>query len=267
MSKCSGAPLAQFENFSLSFRQFTPPADRLLPLNPRAHYTLDNWTRLWVEDFFSSDVERVLYLDSDIVVVGSLAQLWSTNLDGALFAAVDIPGSDRGVKHLGLSAEDGYFNSGVLLIDLKKWRKTCALEAVLNYVDAYPELIDARRRPRGPERLFSWSKKAPRLQVERHFVVFSRAGLTLPIAPAEIELVRQEGPRIIHFNVNLKQLSYFCDHPSKTEYEKYLRMTEWHDFVPKDQTFVNQLRKRISAILPRKIKNGIKSLCGLISSS
>src|SRR5579885_288398 len=119
--------LARFSNFALSFREFTPPADLLLPLNPTAHYTLDNWTRLWVADFFPGDVERVLYLDADIVVTGSIASLWNTDLGEALFGAVDIPGSDRGVCHLGLRPEDGYFNSGVLLFNLKQWRETDAL--------------------------------------------------------------------------------------------------------------------------------------------
>jgi hypothetical protein len=50
----------------LLFREFTPPADRLLPLNPGAHYTLDTWTRLWVEEFFPANVNRVLYLDGGI---------------------------------------------------------------------------------------------------------------------------------------------------------------------------------------------------------
>src|SRR5215472_2601329 len=54
-----------FPNQSLTFRKFKPPTDLLLPLNPHAHYTLDNWTRLWVSDFFSDAVDRVLYLDSD----------------------------------------------------------------------------------------------------------------------------------------------------------------------------------------------------------
>jgi len=83
--------LARFLNYSLSFRVFTFPADPLLPLNPDAHYTLDNWTRLWIENFFPGDIDRVLYLDSDIVVVGSVAALWCADLDGALLGAIDIP--------------------------------------------------------------------------------------------------------------------------------------------------------------------------------
>ena len=92
--------VARFLNYSLSFRVFTFPADPLLPLNPDAHYTLDNWTRLWIENFFPGEVDRVLYLDSDIVVVGSVAPLWGIDLGGALLGAVDIPNSDRGVTHL-----------------------------------------------------------------------------------------------------------------------------------------------------------------------
>jgi lipopolysaccharide biosynthesis glycosyltransferase len=71
--------------------------------------------------------------------------------------------------------------------------------------------------------------------------------------------VRREA-RIIHFNGNSKPWSYFCDHPRKAEYNKYLRMTEWRDFVPPDRTFINRLRKLASAILPAKTKALIKRL-------
>ena len=99
--------LARFLNYSLSFRVFTFPADPLLPLNPDAHYTLDNWTRLWIENFFPDDIDRVLYLDSDILVVGSVAALWCADLDGdgndELIIGVrdnlaDKPGQRRGVR-------------------------------------------------------------------------------------------------------------------------------------------------------------------------
>jgi lipopolysaccharide biosynthesis glycosyltransferase len=88
--------LTQFPNHSVTFRKFAIPNDLLLPLNPLAHYTIDTYTRLWLNEFFPANVDRVLYLDADIVVVDSIAPLWTADLDGALMAAVDIPGSDRG---------------------------------------------------------------------------------------------------------------------------------------------------------------------------
>jgi lipopolysaccharide biosynthesis glycosyltransferase len=254
--------LARFPGQSLSFRRFTPPADRLLPLNPRAHYTLDNWSRLWVEEFFANDVDRVLYLDSDIVVVGKVAPLWSADLDGALLGAVDIPGSERGVINLAMRAEDGYFNSGVLLIDLKQWRETRALETVLDYVEAYPERMMRDVDQEALNACFHGRRK--RLEYKWNVMgAFFREPVALPLARAEIESVRQEA-RVIHFNGNSKPWSYFCDHPRKAEYEKYLRMTEWRDFVPEDRTVVNRLRKHLSPIVPEKTKTALKALAPLI---
>jgi lipopolysaccharide biosynthesis glycosyltransferase len=255
--------VTRFSNHCLSFRLFTPPADRLLPLNPQAHYTLDNWTRLWVAEFFANEIDRVLYLDSDIVVVGSVASLWGMDLGGALLGAVDIPGSQRGVTDLGMRAEDGYFNSGVLLIDLKQWRETRALDSVLGYVEAYPErlndldqdALNACFYGRRKRIEYKWNATWP----------FFREPLSLPLARAEIDAVRREA-RIIHFNGGSKPWSYFCDHPHKADYERYLRMTEWRDFVPEDRTIVNRLRKGIAAILPEKLKTRLKALARVISS-
>jgi lipopolysaccharide biosynthesis glycosyltransferase len=250
--------LAGFPNHALTFREFTPPADRLLPLNPRAHYTLDNWTRLWVADFFPPEVERALYLDSDIVVLGNIAPLWTADLDGALLGTIDIPGADRGVAHLGLRPEDGYFNSGVLLFDLGQWRDTRALDAVLAYVEANPELmlrdVDQealngcfhRRRQRLDYR---WNATTP----------FFHEPCPVPLPPAEIDAVRRDA-RIVHFNGRLKPWSYLCDHPRKGEYEKYLRMTEWRDFVPPDRTLSNRLRKLAGAILPDRVKAVLRTV-------
>jgi len=249
--------LARFPNHSLKFRVFSPPAGRLLPLNPRAHYTVDTWTRLWVEDFFPPDVDRVLYLDGDIVVVGDIAPMWNVDLGGALLGTVDIPGSQRGVTHLGLRPEDGYFNAGVLLIDLKQWRETRAMDTVLGYVDAYPELMTRDVDQEALNACFHGRRK--RLDYKWNLVSsFFREAAALPFDRQEISTLCREA-RIIHYNSHPKPWSYFCDHPRRAEYRKYLRLTEWREFVPPDRTAINMLRKGISAVLPVKLKQFLKT--------
>jgi lipopolysaccharide biosynthesis glycosyltransferase len=245
--------LERFPNHAVSFRKFTFPANLLLPLV--AHYTLDTYTRLWIGDFFPPTVERALYLDSDIVVVGDVAPLWNADLGGALMGAVDIPGSDQGVRQLAMRMEDGYFNAGVLLIDLKQWRAIRAEETVLDYIRAYPERVhydqDALNAcfHRRTKRLdYRWNVIRP----------FFREPLALPLERAEIESIRREA-RIIHFNGGSKPWSYFCDHPRRDEYAKYLRMTEWRDYIPPDRTPLNRLRKGISAMLPDALKRTLKA--------
>ena len=250
--------LARFPNHSLCFRVFTAPAGRLLPLNPLAHYTVDTWTRLWVEEFFPPEVERVLYLDGDIVVVGDISPLWKVDLCGALLGTVDIPGSQRGVGHLGLPPEDGYFNAGVLLIDLKQWRETRAIDAVLGYVDAYPERMARDVDQEALNACFHARKK--RLDYKWNVVwSFYWDPLALPLAREEVREVCRDA-RIIHFNNTPKPWSYLCYHPRRAEYKKYLKMTEWHDFVPPDRTLANILRKRVGAILPDKLKELLKPI-------
>jgi lipopolysaccharide biosynthesis glycosyltransferase len=208
-----------------------------------------------VGDFFPQDVERVLYLDGDIVIVGDVASLWNTDLEGALLGAVDIPGSQAGIMRHGLRPEDGYFNAGVLLIDLAQWRATGARDETLKYVATYPGRVhdvdqDAlnacfhARRKRLP---YKWNVIWP----------FFREPPTVDLPRSEIETIRKD-VCIVHYNGASKPWSYFCDHPLKGQYEKYLCMTEWRDFVPPDRTLLNKVRKAISAVLPEPSKRILK---------
>lgn len=247
--------LTPFSNHSLSFREFTIPPDLLLPLNPAAHYTIDTYTRSWVEEFFPANVSRVLYLDADMVVAGNIAPLWTVDLGGALLGTVDIPGSDRGVTRLGMSMEDGYFNAGMLVIDLEQWRETRAAETVLEYIRLNPERVlydqdalNACFHDRRKRLDYKWNAIWP----------FYRDPSRLPLEHAELERVRREA-LIIHFNGGWKPWSYLCDHPRKADYEKYLRMTEWRDFVPPDRTPLNMVRKGLGAVLPAPVKRRIKA--------
>lgn len=71
------------------------------------------------------DVCRCLYMDCDIVATRDLSELWKTELAGYSLAAVDDGNRPVLLEHqarLGLR-EPRYFNSGVLLVDLERWRE------------------------------------------------------------------------------------------------------------------------------------------------
>ncbi len=80
--------------------------------------------RLFMGDMLPESVERVLYLDCDTVVLQSLKHLWKENLEGKIAGAVMEPTIYQAVKEsIDLGDEDPYYNSGVLLVDLKQWRE------------------------------------------------------------------------------------------------------------------------------------------------
>jgi lipopolysaccharide biosynthesis glycosyltransferase len=70
------------------------------------------------------ELDRLLYLDGDVLVRRDLSGLWNTDLRGAFLAAApDFKVEDRRLpQRLGF-AHDTYFNSGVMLLDLVRWRQ------------------------------------------------------------------------------------------------------------------------------------------------
>jgi glycosyltransferase involved in cell wall biosynthesis len=77
---------------------------------------------------FKQNLNKVIYLDVDVIALGDISELYNEKLEGYSLAAVpDTTGSaasrEKCKSAMRLSAGHTYFNSGVLLIDLKKWRE------------------------------------------------------------------------------------------------------------------------------------------------
>lgn len=90
------------------------------------HVPKETFFRFLLPDILPA-VDRVLYLDVDIIVRGDVAEIYAMPLQGLWAAAVRDLWLDRdettGLKKgLGLSAADTYVNAGVMLIDLAAWR-------------------------------------------------------------------------------------------------------------------------------------------------
>jgi lipopolysaccharide biosynthesis glycosyltransferase len=97
---------------------------------------------LLLADVLPRSVERVLFLDPDLLVLDDIAKIWNVDLGAAVLAAVAdqaIPrcGSPRGVKdclRLGVPDDAPYFNAGVMLIDLPRWRSRDVSSRALSYL-------------------------------------------------------------------------------------------------------------------------------------
>ena len=82
-------------------------------------------------------LERVLYLDVDLVVINSLEELYNTDFEGNYYIAAT---HTTKLEHkfneirLDIKKEEPYINTGVLLINLQKLRKTNIEKDVIQYV-------------------------------------------------------------------------------------------------------------------------------------
>ena len=100
---------------------------------PESTHTLNAYLRLKIPDLLTG-LRKILYLDSDLVVMDSLRELWELDLEDSLAGATfDSMYFFRGEateywKEVGLPEGVKYFNSGVLLMNLEAWRKEDAFE-------------------------------------------------------------------------------------------------------------------------------------------
>lgn len=101
------------------------------PIIMQMHFTREMYYRLILPWLLPGE-KRVLYLDPDIIVNGSLSYLWNMKMGGAFMTAV----KDRCVGLLGTKAREYiskdavYMNSGVLLMNLEKMRKEQSRETI-----------------------------------------------------------------------------------------------------------------------------------------
>ena len=108
-------------------------------------YPKEMYYRLLSPLILPRQVERVLYLDPDMLIINPLRPLWEQNLGGKVFAAASHTGLTEMANEINqrrLDTEHEYFNSGVMLIDLKAARSLVTAEDVFRCVSEHEkELI------------------------------------------------------------------------------------------------------------------------------
>lgn len=108
------------------------------PISSR--YPLEIYYRLFASDLLPKTLNRILYLDVDIVVIQSLRELYNMDFESNLYIAsshVNERMTHLNAKRLGLKEDVPYINTGVLLMNLELLRKQLNKQDILNYVNAY----------------------------------------------------------------------------------------------------------------------------------
>jgi lipopolysaccharide biosynthesis glycosyltransferase len=124
---------SEFRTYSIDFNQ----TNKFVLTNkwtPAVYY------RLYFPSLVDQDIDRLLYLDTDIIVLNDLWTLFESDLCGKPVGAV-YDNYVQNQEDIGIYGEGNYFNSGVLLIDLKLWREQEISEKAIVFLGKYPEKI------------------------------------------------------------------------------------------------------------------------------
>ena len=195
-----------------------------MPADGGDHISIATYYRLLIEYLIPSSIDKVIYMDCDIVVRGDLSELYNIDLEGKALGAVYqnvIPSTKQDLDRLMMSEELGYFNAGVLLINLKYWRENDVTKRLLNFIKCHFTLI----KQHDQDTLNSV------LQTETQSISYRWNFLPLfysvknPVFPSHVVYEKDVEPSVIHYVCAPKPWDYGCNNPYRCEYDKYLQLT------------------------------------------
>lgn len=234
--------------------------------------SLSQYARLFVSSVLSAKLDRVLYLDCDIIINKSISELWNLDIKGKTIAALKDAFSKQYRKNIDLEPDDIMFNSGVMLIDLDKWRRENIESKLLEFIRKKNGKIQ-----QGDQGALNaiLSKETfclePRFNSVTIFYDFSYEEMMVYRKPVnfypreEIELAVRE-PSIIHYTTSfLSKRPWYegCEHKYVAEWFKYKDMSPWSDkplWTEKRKNGIKGLYVSLCNKMPRKLMIGFSGI-------
>lgn len=97
-------------------------------------WDISAWYRILIPEILDKTISKVLYLDSDTIVNGSLKELFTLNIKNYSIAAVlNSLNNEEYNKRLELPLNNDYFCSGVILMNLEYWRNNNLTSKILKW--------------------------------------------------------------------------------------------------------------------------------------
>lgn len=197
--------------------------------------SLATYYRLYLTEILPADMDKVIYLDGDILVVDKLVNLWNTSVENYAIAAVPDSYNNK-IEHynrLHYSQSLGYFNAGVLLINLKYWREHHVLSLFLDYVRNNPERLKCHDQD-----VLNYIFREKKISLPFRYNVLNEYWFDLRYSLVSWEydeqiLEAQSHPVVIHFTCIPKPWYENCKHPWKKEFDKYKAMSPWREVKEK----------------------------------
>lgn len=193
-----------------------------------------SYFRLDIANILDESIEKIIYLDCDLLVYDDIEKMWQLDMDGKPVAAT----CDLGImasarvrkqknKFIGLPFDAPYFNAGVLIMDLKKWRDG-------NYAEAIIALATQNKYPNHDQDALNkffmnnWQEIPLRWDViPPVFNLFLKILIKPDLRKKAIEA--KLNPAIFHYAGGYKPWEYEIHDGFNDKYYEYLKLTEYKD--------------------------------------
>lgn len=209
-------------------------------------YPKSAYSRLFAYDLLPKDIEKVVYLDCDIIVMGNIQELYDKDVSNYAFMAVQDYLSNGYKRKIGLKNTDTYINTGVMLLNLKKLREMPIAERIEKFVDKYSAAIC-----HADQDIFNGIFQGEFKVLPLYFNVMTQINQysydqfirtwhsTDYYTKEEIEYAKAN-PRIYHYTACLMDIRpWFADSKVKNAwaFDKYMQISPWADRKKKTVAF------------------------------
>lgn len=209
-----------FHNFTLKNKEF-------YKLGIGSASSIVTYYRIFITSIIDDpSINRILYLDCDIVVNSDISELFKLNLvDWPIAAVRDVlyPVKDIHRHNIGLGYNDRYFNAGVLLFNLSLWRQNHYEEKLIEFCKEDNYAYFADQDALNSVFMGKWLELSP---CWNRFNLVKYKDVYFKTKADGLDFIYE--PRIVHYAsptarpwMNLKFIP-FC-----SIYNKYLSKTPW----------------------------------------
>jgi lipopolysaccharide biosynthesis glycosyltransferase len=199
-----------------------------------SHIKISTYFRLFLPLLLPSTVEKLIYLDCDIVVRHSLKPLFDEDITdyylGAVYHTNDAPINNGSFVRLNIPQSQGYFNAGVLLINLEKWRQDGIYEKCMAFLHTDADKIVNHDQDvlnvvcGGNTKLLPCTWNCTNGFLYKSFM--SKDDRIARIYKEHIDETISD-PAVVHFAYRPKPWEIICVHPYRNDFIKCLKMTPY----------------------------------------
>lgn len=239
-----------------------PPNDLLKNAKLSGHIKVAAYYRLLIPELLPHHLHKAIYLDSDLIVKADLELLWNVDMKKKELLAVEefslqyVCTTSVNYQELGIPPHAKYFNSGVLVFNLEKWRNHNVTTEALTYMEKNRDYIKWHDQDVLNGVLVGrWGQLDPRWNQTPSIYTYT-SWKEQPFSE-EVYSDILHNPYIIHFAASSKPWrDSRNNHPARNLFFQYLDMTAWSGW-----------RLTFSRRLWRKIFITLKSLRNFVFSS
>lgn len=238
----------EFSNAKLSFYPFEALKEEL-KLNDKSGFAPVGYARLMLSKI--TDAEKMLYLDCDTIVNSSVRDLWDIDISDVCVAGVQDNPALFMSEVIGMTADDRYINSGVMLINLNKWRNEKIEEKIIKMIQDYNGFV-----PHHDQGIINGVCKNsikiihPKFNTMPQFFYFKARQIKSLYDMNEYYSQQEldeavKAPIVVHYISKFYNRPWFksCTHPMKDLYTHFLEKTAF-DVVLQEGNLKKQARIR-----------------------